>query len=217
MSNLTTGVYNAPSVGNSSHCILECGSNYSAYQTTAQAYDSSLVKTSLSASTANRCGRGASKIGNYLVFLSCRTQGGNSEFYDNSNVRTTTTNPYGKVSDQVLGVNTDQYAMFFGGNTNNGFNATYSFSDIKVLDSNLVVSSSNMPVVGAGMQGFAYKTSYALVCNNYGLAYIYDNNLQVASSFYLPTAYAMSSYAAATSNFGLVLQDGKPPTSLIVF
>lgn len=108
--------------------------------------------------------------------------------------------------------------MFFGGNTNNTIGAnSNSFNDIKALDENLVVSSSRMPNVGAGLQGFTYDTNYALVCDVSGAAYIYDNNLQIVDRFFMPTSYAMSSYAAATSTFGAVLAQNTPATSLIIF
>lgn len=215
MSAVTTGVYRAQTAGNDTHCILEGGTNYNAFQTACQSYNSSLVKSSLS-SDQQRLARGASNIGNYILLVGARGSSTSVSIYDNSNVKTTTSNPYSKVSDGVLGVSTDKYAMFFGGNTNNSTNISISYSDIVAYDKNLVKVTSSLPSASSGLQGFTFDTNYALVLTG-AEGLIYDNNLQIQERFSVLTTKDFFSLAESNSTFGLVLSNGLLATTQIIF
>lgn len=169
------GVYEPASAANSTHCIIEGGCYYNGDSSSACSYNTSLVKTSLTSMSGTRRSNSAATVGDYIVCIASGLSTNiATDFYDNSNVKTTGTSAYSKYNWNPLGLSTDSYAIFFGGSTSQG-NSNYAYTDCKAYDKNKVLTTFNLPSAVAGAGGFS-DTDYAMCCygNN---AYIYDDNL----------------------------------------
>ena len=125
--------------------------------------------------SSSRYTRSGARVGNYLVFYgSNNSSTAATDFYDNSNVKTSSSSPYNKIANYSLGLNLDDYAVFFGGTTS-GNNASYAFKECSAYDSNKVLYKFALPEVAMAAQGFS--TGEYVWLGYQKDSYVYDNNL----------------------------------------
>lgn len=184
LSNIHDLVYEPSSAANSVHFVVSGGCYYNGNSTGICSYDSNFVKTTLTNMSEPRRNATNAAVGDYIVcngaFLSASTA---TDFYDNSNVKTTGTNPYGKSTCYPLGLSTKSYAIFFGGSTSES--ASYAYKDCKAYNQSKVVTSFTLPTAILKAQGFS-NGDYAYV--GYGsTSYIYDDNLVLQATLATPT------------------------------
>lgn len=203
LSSLAYAVFEPSCASNEHHCICMAGTIYSSNSYTAQSYSANLVKTSISDSSCYRRSKAGTNVGEYLVFCGSLSSTGKTDFYDNSNVKTTASNPYSKVCYFPLGVSTRKLAMFFGGATSDS--ASNSFNDIKAYDENLVLHTATMPTSYYKMNGFNVNGDYVLI--GYGTtAYVYDENLVLRETITLDSSIGSSNspLGDSTADFGII-------------
>ena len=204
LSDLTTAVFEPACASNEEHCICLAGSNYSSNSLNAQSYSKDLVKTSIAQTSYYRRSKSGSGVGKYLVFCgTIDSASGKTDFYDNSNVKITASDPYNKVCFFPLGVSTNKYAIFFGGATSDS--NSKSFNDIKAYDESLVLLTSSMPTALYKMNGFTVKGQFVVVGRT-STFYVYDENLVLQETITPGSSIGNSnSYlGASTNDFGII-------------
>ena len=91
-----------PAASNDTHGIYGCGTNYVSFQYWLRAVNKNLVISSPSNSSTSRLDRCACGVGDYIVYCGSReSASGATDFYDNSNVKTTGSNPYGYKTEKL--------------------------------------------------------------------------------------------------------------------
>lgn len=234
MSTVTTSCYDMATASNSTHCILGGGTNYNSQVTTAQSYNSSLVKSSITAFSGYRRGQAGANLGDHLIFCGGNTSNQSlaTDFYDNSNVRTTGTFPYSSTGYKWFpkGIGMNNHAIFCWGSTAESSGETNSAVS---YDTNLVSTSFTMPDARRMGQGFSVKGNYAIIGmgsnnpissydsagNGLAIQYIYNDSLVRIDTIETIRGAQQSSTAAATQKFGILFgvfdSDGLPGTEII--
>lgn len=202
-----TAVFEPTATANDVHFIVQGGTYYSSNSIYVTAYDINFARTYPSNMANPRRNHSSAAVGNYIVccggFTGSTTA---TEFYDNTNVKTSSTNPYNKVNCNPLGLSTNNYAIFFGGATSQ--NIANAYTDCKTYDKNKVLSSFNLPKVAYGAQGFS-TGDYAFVGCTYD-SYVYDDNLVLVEHItHDANIYGTSAgtQGAATDSFAIIHHD----------
>lgn len=199
LTGLAASAYEGSMASTSAHLIFSCGSVYNYNSTSVQAYDTSFVSSNLTASSGNRRGLCSASIGNYVVLCGAESSSTATDFYNDSNVKTTATNPYNATRSYTTGIGTNSHAMFFGGS---------SSSDIKAYDTNLVVASASLPVSGSKFQGFASgDKKFALIGVGSNTAYYYNSDLLIEETITIQNGGSNCRTAESADDFGIFCID----------
>ena len=192
------------------HFMVGGGSNYSSNQSWICSYNDSFVKSTPTAmSGARRCNSMAS-VDKYVVCCGSNTSATASvDFYDNSNVKTTASSPYSNTIAFSLALETQSYAIFFGGDASNT-----PLNTIKAYDKNKVLTSLTLPSGVRYAQGFS-TDDYACVLFGSN-QYIYDDNLVLVSSS-STGSYGSGSGRLATKANGFAMEQQNGTTNLNIF
>ena len=212
LTTLGTSIYSPAAAATTSHFFIAGGSDYYQWQYGINAYDGSLVKSTPSSISTSRSAGNLASVGNYIVCCGGFQYAGAVDFYDNSNVKTTSSDPYGKAVQFPLGLSTNSYAVFFGGSTNSS--TANAYTDCKAYDSNKVLTSFNLPMAAWGAQGFS-NGNYAVVCYQAN-ELVYDDNLVLVShTTDRNYGYGQAYLSGTADDFAMVKRNGT--TELNIF
>ena len=197
------GVFYGLGCANNTHCLIGGGTNYSTYQTAICSYDTSFVKTTPTAMSTGKTAVGGACIGDYIVCCGGVSSTGNTDFYDNSNVKTTSSTPYNKLVKFNCGVSTPDYAVFFGGTTNES--ASGSFTDVKAYNINKVLTSFDLPITFCG-SGFCNNGITSLFYGSHQLTYNKDLVLIENKDTWFNCNINLGYEFSSNGNMGVVFQ-----------
>ena len=201
---LSTAVYESTAEGNDVHFIVQGGTYYSSNSYNVTSYDTNFVKSTPATMANYRRNHSSAAVGNYIVCCGCFTTQAATDFYDNTNVKTTATSPYNKANCNPLGLSTNNYAIFFGGSTSQSVSTAYA--DCKAYDKNKVLSSFNLPVAVTQAQGFS-TGDYAFVSYSSN-SFVYDDNLVLVEHLTDTNyGYSVGTQGAATDSFAIIHPD----------
>jgi hypothetical protein len=177
-------------------------------------YDKNLTKTTPTGMSGIRRNSTSTSTKDYIVCCGRWGSHTNTDFYDNSNVKTTASDPYGKATYYPLALSTKTYAIFFGGSTREAGGSGYIYADCKAYNNNKVVTSFSLPTAIFKAQGFS-TDNYAYVgYESYN--FIYDDNLVLVSSTTTPyIGNDTVKQSTGFKNYGIIHQPGS--TNIKVF
>lgn len=156
---------------NDTHMIIGGGTNYSSFQTAIYSYDTNFTKTTPTSMSISRVAGSIANLGNHIMACCGGTSQGAVDFYSDTNVRTTSTNPYNKNIYFPCGISTPEYAVFFGGSSNDNLNNAYT--DVRAYNLNKVLISFDLPINFMG-EGFYYDNIISLFYGSRQLTYNRD-------------------------------------------
>jgi hypothetical protein len=205
LTSLPSGAYEIPSGSNAVHGMM-IGGNYYGATTDTYSWDINLTRTTVTNTSTTRIGACVAAVGNYIIASGSYQSYGSSypnDAYDNSNVKTTLTNPYTTKIMYTKGLSTDDVCAFFGGASSDAYSAANNL--IKAYDKNLVLYTATLPANGYKFSGQNVGGKYMMLHNGTTVSYLYNSDLVLEETLPFGTSSGENSgYCAdSTGTFGL--------------